>query len=65
MMTKEYQMVVIVRSESMTSLTTQNRYLMVSQNGVSGIITIKSHTVDDRQRDCIGFHNYGSAGQEQ
>lgn len=30
-----------------------------------GIITIKSHRGDDRQRDCIGFYNYGSAGQEQ
>lgn len=51
----------------MKTLTTQNRKLMFSQekNGVSGIITIKPQRHDDRQRDCIGFHYYGSTGQVQ
>lgn len=56
-MTKEYQMISDCKSqrEGRTTLTTQNRQLMKKKNGVSGIITIKPHRVDDRQWDCIDF----------
>lgn len=50
-MTKEYQMVMIVKSERRYD----NAHLTKPSTHVDclGIITIKPHRVGDRQRDCI------------